>query len=300
MTRLYYLIKPVIPRRLQISLRQFIARKKREKYANIWPIVQSSSKKPGQWKGWPNNKKFALVLTHDIEHQKGYDKVLDLMQIEKDLGFIGSYNFIPERDYKIKKSLFDTLRLNGFEIGVHGLYHDGKLYSSRKEFIRRAEKINYYLEEWKCKGFRSPAMHHNLEWLLDLNIEYDLSTFDTDPFEPQPDGVGTIFPFWVYGINGKRYLEIPYTIPQDSTVFILLGEKDTKIWKEKLDWIVKHGGMALLNTHPDYIAFNNKKEFEKYSLRHYIDFLKYIKSNYENQYWNALPQTLCKYFNEIR
>jgi hypothetical protein len=23
------------------------------------------------------------------------------------------------------------------------------------------------------------------------------STFDTDPFEPQPDGMGTIFPFWV-------------------------------------------------------------------------------------------------------
>ena len=30
-----------------------------------------------------------------------------------------------------------------------------------------------------------------------LNIAYDASTFDTDPFEPQPDGVNTIFPFWV-------------------------------------------------------------------------------------------------------
>jgi len=46
-------------------------------------------------------------------------------------------------------------------------------------------------------GFRAPAMHDNLEWISELNLEYDLSTFDTDPFEPQSDGVGTIFPFKV-------------------------------------------------------------------------------------------------------
>jgi len=25
-------------------------------------------------------------------------------------------------------------------------------------------------------------MHHNLEWIGELNVKYDLSTFDTDPF----------------------------------------------------------------------------------------------------------------------
>ena len=45
-------------------------------------------------------------------------------------------------------------------------------------------------------------MQHNLQWLHALNAEYDSSTFDTDPFEPEPDGVGTIFPFWVPGPNG--------------------------------------------------------------------------------------------------
>lgn len=44
---------------------------------------------------------------------------------------------------------------------------------------------------------QGPAVHHNLEWIGELDIEYDLSTFDTDPFMPQPDGVGTIFPFLV-------------------------------------------------------------------------------------------------------
>ena len=93
--------------------------------------------------------------------------------------------------------LRDWLTDRGFEVGVHDLHHDGKLYSSRDEFRLRAKRVNFYLKEWKASGFRSGFMLHNLSWLGDLEIQYDASTFDTDPFEPQPDGVNTIFPFWV-------------------------------------------------------------------------------------------------------
>lgn len=40
-------------------------------------------------------------------------------------------------------------------------------------------------------------MQHKLSWLHELEVEYAKSTFDTDPFEPQPDAARTIFPFWV-------------------------------------------------------------------------------------------------------
>jgi hypothetical protein len=40
-------------------------------------------------------------------------------------------------------------------------------------------------------------MLRNLDWLHDLDVQYDASTFDTDPFEPQPDGRHTMFPFWM-------------------------------------------------------------------------------------------------------
>ena len=50
-------------------------------------------------------------------------------------------------------------------------------------------------------------MLHNFDWLCDLNIHYDASSFDTDPFEPQPDSVNTIFPFWVDRRNGSGYVE---------------------------------------------------------------------------------------------
>jgi hypothetical protein len=71
-------------------------------------------------------------------------------------------------------------------------------------------------------------MLNNLGWLHDLNIAYDLSTFDSDPFEPQPDSRNTIFPFWISNGNGG-YAELPYTLPQDSTLFLLLQESEPGI-----------------------------------------------------------------------
>ena len=115
-------------------------------------------------------------------------------------------------------------------------------------------------------------MHHNLEWIHDLDIEY-ASTFDTDPFEPQSDGVGTIFPFWVSGnSNQKGYVELPYTLPQDFTLFILMKEKNIDIWKQKLDWIAENGGMALVNTHPDYMNFDEADPGEIRFAPHWHEF----------------------------
>jgi hypothetical protein len=67
-------------------------------------------------------------------------------------------------------------------------------------------------------------MLRNLEWIQELNICYDASTFDTDPFEPERYGVETIYPLYVEGTNGREgYAELPYTLPQDSTLFLLLA-----------------------------------------------------------------------------
>jgi hypothetical protein len=202
------------------------------------------------------------------------------------------------KGYNVSSELRHYLVKKGFEVGVHGLYHDGNLFSSKKKFQDQAFEINRYLEEWRAVGFRTPCMYHNLEWISDLNIEYDSSTFDTDPYEPQPDGVSTIFPFWVQdGSTSKGFIELPYTLPQDFTLFILMKEKNINIWKKKLDWIAERGGMALLNTHPDYLNFDGKKlKLEEYPKQYYEDFIKYIKLKYEGQYWHVLPKDLAGYW----
>ena len=298
MNRLYYLFKPFIPRRLQLFLRRLQGKILLKKYKNVWPILPGSEKKPENWIGWPEGKDFAIVLTHDVEWRKGHDRCKQLLEIEKKLGFKSSFNLVPER-YKVDKELRDLIVNEGFEVCVHGLKHDGKLFRSRKIFSERAIKINQYLKEWNSVGFRAPAVHHNLEWIGELDIEYDLSTFDTDPFEPQPDGVGTMFPFIVERKNGKTgYVELPYTLDQDFTLFILMKESSPKLWIDKLDWIAENGGMVLVIVHPDYLNFNKQRKTEEYPVEYYSNFLKYVKENYEGKYWNALPKDVATYFKK--
>lgn len=239
-----------------------------------------------------------MVLTHDVETGNGYDKCKTLLKIEKSLGFLSSYNFVA-RKYDVTMETVKYIQSNNFEIGVHGLYHDGKYFKSREEFEKRAKAINHYLREWGAVGFRTPAMHHNLEWISDLDILYDASTFDTDPFEPQSDGMKTIFPFWYKpSENSERgYVELPYTLPQDFTLFILLREKTISIWEKKLDWIAANGGMALLNVHPDYMNFGDhiSKE-EEYQAGYYLEFLEYLSNRYKGEYWNPLPKDLATFW----
>ncbi len=277
----------------------------RERGLANWPIMPGSECPPGGWPGWPNGKKFALVLTHDVEGKAGLDKCLPLAQLEREMGFRSSFNFVPEGEYRVPVELREQLVRNGFEVGVHDLRHDGRLYQSKREFSRNAARINAYLEEWGASGFRSGFMLHNLDWLHELNITYDMSTFDTDPFEPQPDGRHTIFPFLVpapsrrNGVSAtgnQGYVELPYTLPQDSTLFSLLLEPTPEIWLRKVDWIAENGGMVLLDSHPDYMSFDgHKRTSMEYPIEHYQRLLDYVAQNYLADCWKAVPSQVAEY-----
>ncbi len=57
-----------------------------------------------------------------------------------------------------------------------------------------------------------------------LEVEYDLSFFDTDPYEPIPGGGMSIWLYWI-----GRFIELPYTLAQDSTLAIVLGEETPRL-----------------------------------------------------------------------
>ena len=293
--RIYYYLKPYIPWRIRIALRRWRAKRLRSSYGRCWPILEAAGKVPEKWQGWPGGKQFAFVLTHDVEGRKGLDRCIQLSELDARCGFRSAFNFVPEGDYVVTPELRGRLKTNGFEVGVHDLNHDGFLYRSRETFEIKAQQINRYLKEWNAEGFRSGFMHHNLAWFEDLNISYDASTFDTDPFEPQPDGVDTIFPFWVPGSNGRGYVELPYTLIQDFNLFVILKEKTIDIWKKKLDWIAAKGGMALLIVHPDYTNFSsNGLGGDEFSVALYEEFLGYVKQKYAGMYWQALPHEVAQ------
>ncbi len=322
--RVYYRVKPFIPQFLRTAIRRRLALRLRDRVANIWPIMPGSERLPENWPGWPEGKKFALVLTHDVESAAGLGKCRRLMQLEMELGFRSSFNFIPEGSYRVPRELREELSRNRFEVGIHDLKHDGRLFASRRAFRRRAARINSYLRDWNAVGFRSGFMLHELDWLHELDIQYDTSTFDTDPFEPQPEGRYTIFPFWVAGAARKLedgsqnsdgtsdlpfpathnarsgYVELPYTLPQDSTLFLLLRERTTDIWVRKLDWIAEHGGMALVNIHPDYVGFDSTNgSGNNYPAARIYEFLNHVVKKFGDAFWNPSCSELSSWYAAI-
>ncbi len=294
---IFYQIKPLIPRRVQIFLRQKMAAAKLKANKETWPIDPRADIRPAGWSGWPEKKTFALLLQHDVDTIKGVQNCSQLMDLDFRMGFRSSFNFVPE-DYCPPPTLLKNLRDAGFEIGVHGLRHDGKTFVNQAAFCQRAPRIDYYLKKWGAVGITSPSMLRNLTWMAELNIEHGCSTFDTDPFEPQSEGIGTIFPFFAATQSKtKTYVELPYTLPQDHALFVILRNSNIRIWKEKLDWIVEKGGLALLNTHPDYMNFSEKAcAAEQYPARLYEEFIQYVKDKYSGHYWNVLPRELAAFW----
>lgn len=303
LTRAYYVAKPYLPRAVRWAMRRHRAVAIRHRYSAVWPIDETVGTTPAGWPGWPEGKRAAFVLTHDVEGPEGVEKVRALAELEMRCGFRSCFNFIPEGDYRLPDSLREWLTGHDFEVGVHDLNHDGKLYHSRAGFGLKARRINGYLRDWQATGFRSGFMLRKLDWLHDLNIDYDCSTFDTDPFEPQPAGAHTIFPYWIArpeGAAGEGYVELPYTLPQDSTLFLLLREPDPGIWVRKTDWIVRQGGMVLVNVHPDYIDFEGAGDEMRFPASHYEEFLRHVAERHGNEIWPVLPRAVSHFVSGHR
>lgn len=301
--RFSYVIRSLVPRAVQIGLRRFWAGTVKKRVVDRWPIISNSCIHPEGFSGWPGGKKFAFVIRHDVESNIGLSKCRQLAEIDASFGFRSSFNFVPYR-YDVPDELINFLVDRNYEIGVHGLFHDGRLYSTQRRFLRRAMEINRYLKLWNATGFYSPSSHHRrLDWLHQLNIEYDSSTFDTDPFEPENDGVGRVFPFKVCS-NGsgvsKSYIEIPYTMPQDFTLYVLFREDGNAIWHRKFDWLADCGALVFFVVHPDYIDFGDggAPKFS-YPVKYYRSFLHHVQNVYENQYWHALPREVARFWKEI-
>jgi len=308
--RIWYHLKPYIPPAWRMALRRWYSRRVLRRSGDIWPILPGSERPPEGWPGLSEGRQFAFVLTHDVEGPEGLAKVKRLAELEMSLGFRSSFNLIPEGPYRVPPELRSWLEERGFEVGVHDLHHDGHLFLNRETFRENARKINRYLREWNAVGFRAGFMLRRLEWLHELDILYDASTFDTDPFEPMPDGAGMIFPFWVPApaeegpdrLGGQRrgYVELPYTLAQDSTLSLLLQQDSPEIWLRKLDWIAQHGGMALVNVHPDYLRFPDQSPSAcTFPVEHYEHLLTYVVERYAGRFWHALPREVASYVRSL-
>lgn len=295
--RLYYRLKPLVPRTAIGFLRRLHRRSMEASFRLGWPIEPRYAR--FQWEVarqvlrltgptalpfihfWPEGRRMAFVLTHDVETARGQARVRDLADMDAAFGFRSSFNFVPGR-YAVDRELLEDLRARGFEVGVHGLNHDGRLFASHARFSRQARSINGHLRRLGATGFRSPLTHRQPEWMQELEIDYDLSFFDTDPYEPMAGGTMSLWPFTI-----GRFLELPYTLAQDYTLVGVLGETSARLWLQKVAFLETYAGLALVNTHPDYLGLPRMEQI-------YAEFLEAMSRRDDT--WHALPGTVARWW----
>lgn len=291
--KVFYMLKPLIPRFLQIYMRQLRTRNiTKNDYEGVELMYRKILEAEiGKWDEpfyyiwfWPDGYKTASAVTHDVETEDGLKNVLRLADIDERYHVKASFEFVPER-YKIDTGMVEELKSRGFEIAIHGLKHDGKLFSSKKIFSARLATIKKYATQWHVTGFRSPSLLRNTVLMENLDFGWDSSFPDWDPYGPQPGGCRTIFPFFI----SEKTVELPVTLMQDHTLFEILNKKDILLWKDKFDYIDSHNGLANIIVHPDYI-------FEGNRLRLYCEYIEYVES--KNNVWWALPCEIAEWWKQ--
>ena len=258
----YYQSRRLLPRSTQIWLRRHYARLQARRQFPRWPLetglhdfldaifslVQSLAGEPvPRIAAWPGGKSWALVLTHDVETEVGLGALDRVLEIERSMGLRSAWYLVPRR-YDISQDTVDALLADGFEVGVHGLYHDGRDLASMSLLRRRLPAMHEAAGRWRAVGFRAPATQRNWNLMAMLDFDYDTSYPDSDPFEPQSGGCCTWLPFFIGDV-----VELPMTMTQDHTLFTILRQSDERAWVEKAEKLRSHGGMVTLDTHPDYL-----------------------------------------------
>jgi hypothetical protein len=291
----YYRLRPLLPRRLQIALRRGFVRVQEGASFPRWPtetalhdlaelLLGLVARAAGQplpiIAPWPNGHLWALVLTHDVETARGLDTIDDVRALELECGYRSSWNLVPER-YTVTDELVRGLMESGFEVGVHGLRHDGRDLESRRTLEQRLPEMRRWADRWGADGFRAPATHRVWEWMPLLGFDYDSSYPDTDPYEPIAGGCCSWLPFF-----NETLVELPITLPQDHTLFVVLRRSDG-MWHEKAEFLRKRGGMALLITHPDYLVGEERLFAYRRFLLAYAD---------DATAWKALPREVSAWW----
>ena len=288
----FYRVKRFIPRSLQLRARRLVVRWQGRPEFPSWPLdrsvarllrfyafclllAQGKREAPFRW-FWPNGHHAALVLTHDVETEEGLRLAVDIADLEEELGFRSSFNLGGW--YRIDDGVVRELENRGFEIGVHGLRHDRSLFSSRESFEGQQPALRDLAERLDAVSFRSPATHRVVPWIGELPFDCDCSMPHSDPFEPQPGGCCSLWPFFLGDV-----VELPYTMPQDHTLFTLLGHRTPKLWVEQAARIEDEYGMILCVTHPDrgYLGDSRKRTL-------YAEFLREVAER--RHLWRALPR----------
>ena len=228
---------------------------------------------------WPEGAQSCTIMTHDVETRIGRDFCSQLMDLDAAFDIKSAFQIVPEDRYHVSERFLENIRRRGFEVNIHDLNHDGLLFSDREEFLRRTQRINDYGRQFGAKGFRSSVLNRNADWYDALAFFYDMSIPNVAHLEPQRGGCCTVLPFFVGDI-----LELPVTTTQDYTLFHILNDYSTRLWREQISLIRQRHGLISFIIHPDYVTDAPPRRVYTELLRHLSDLRR------QGETWIALPR----------
>jgi len=303
LARMYYSVRPVLGVTVRRHLQRFHLRGWKKLSFPRWPVdcsvddlqqqlmllslrASGVERIPFIW-FWPEGRSSCAVMTHDVETEQGRELCQTLMDIDDSFGMKASFQIIPEGRYGVSPEFLRSIQRRGFEVVVHDLNHDGRLYRDREQFLERAAKINSYGKEYKAEGFRAGVLYRNQLWYDALEFSYDMSVPNVARLDPQHGGCCTVMPYFLGDI-----LELPVTTTQDYTLFSILNDYSVDIWKQQIELIMgKHGFVSFI-VHPDYIM--KPRELEVYHAL--LDHLSRLRQ--EKGVWITIPGEVNRWWRQ--
>ena len=298
----YYFLRPMLP----VSVRKYLQRIYLRDWNSIpfptWPLDRTADillerflvlamqamgidRLPFIWY-WPEGFQACAILTHDVETVSGRDFCGRLMDIDDAFGIKASFQVVPERRYGVPKDYLEQMRSRGFEVNVQGLDHDGDLFYDRKQFLEKARKINAYAAEFNALGFRSPVLYRNTDWFQHLNFSYDMSVPNVARLEAQRGGCCSVMPYFLPG----GVTELPLTTAEDYTLFHVLNDYSTRVWKQQIKLILDAHGLMTFIIHPDYVISKKPQDVFKELLQE----ISRLKS--DAHVWVTLPREVDEWW----
>ncbi len=278
----YYFIRPLLPVGIRRHLQKLYLRGWDKISFPRWPVdcsvdnlmerlliltlqATGAERIPFIW-FWPDRHKGCALMTHDVETETGRDFCPTLMDIDDSFGIKASFQIVPEERYCVSAEFINAIRQRKHELAIHDLNHDGHLYKSKVQFVERAAKINAYGKEYNAEGFRGAVLYRKQVWYDELKFAYDMSVPNVAHLDPQRGGCCTVMPYFIGNI-----LEIPVTTIQDYTLFNILSDFSTRIWKQQTKIIAGKCGLMSFIVHPDYVIEARTRAIYQELLQHLVD-----------------------------
>jgi hypothetical protein len=299
----YYAARPFLPVAVRKHFQRFHLRGWKDIKFPAWPVdktidtlcaelmalsvrANQGQRIPFIW-FWPDGHKGCVLMTHDVEHEPGRAFCGELMDLDDRYGIRASFQVVPQERYTVSERFLATIRARGFEVNVHDFNHDGHLFDSHEQFLKRAGAINKYAAKMAAEGFRAGAMYRNPEWIHALQVSYDMSVPNSAHLDPQKGGCCTVLPYLVGGL-----VELPQTTTQDYSLFHMLGRYSIDLWKAEIDDILTSHGLAGFIVHPDYVIDRRARSV-------FEDLLRYLsKICKQRNLWQPLPREVARWWRE--